>query len=57
MWIGVIIVLLNGMLQPAVEVFASKADCEEAISSVAKQIKDKNHPEFTLIHAKCDEVK
>jgi hypothetical protein len=57
MWFGVVIVMVMGTFQPAVELFETKADCLKAVEALKKEVQSKNHPEITFAFGKCEQVK
>jgi hypothetical protein len=56
MWLGILVLMLNGNLQSAAEAFNTEAECKEAVAAVAQKVKDKNHPEITLLFGECRKV-
>jgi hypothetical protein len=56
MWLGILVLMLGGNLQPAVEAFDTEAECKEAVAVVIKKVEEKNHPEVTLLFGECKKV-
>lgn len=53
MWLGIVVIMLNGEPTGSVQLFSTKHSCEVAVGQVVEAVAKKNHPEISVLYTTC----